>query len=341
MRRDELLITIYDIAKRTGLSPTTVSKVFNNYTDVSAKTRTRILEAAKEMGYLPNANARSLATKRSWTLGVLFTESSGLGLRHPFFGGVIENFKASAEAKGYDLMFISRDIGGNNGTYLEHCRFRGIDGVVVIYADPNQPEVAELLASDIPCVLLDFNRANVATICSDNVGGSEQAVRYLYELGHRTIAHLSGGRDTFAGRQRLLGYERMLEELGLSGREEWISDSGDFFSIQGGYEAMTRLLKQPELPTAVLAAGDNLAIGALRAIREHGLSVPGDISVVGFDDIESAELVTPPLTTVRQNMREIGGRAAQMLIGLIEGVAGAEAVVLPVELVIRESCRKV
>lgn len=143
------LTTIYDIAKKTGYSPTTVSKVFNNYPDVREKTRVKILETAKEMGYLPNANARSLTTKRSWTIGILFVEATGAGIRHPYFGAVIESFKKIAVSKGYDLMFISKDVGGLRSSYVEHCKIRGVDGVVVILSSNDDPDFRSLLDSGI------------------------------------------------------------------------------------------------------------------------------------------------------------------------------------------------
>ncbi|GJM81892.1 hypothetical protein HMSSN139_43880 [Paenibacillus sp. HMSSN-139] len=187
------MITIYDIAQMTGFSPTTVSKVFNGYSDVSEKTRRKILDAADELGYVPNAHARSLTTKRSWTIGVLFIEPSGAGILHPYFGGVIEGFKQVATSKGYDLMFISKDIGGKKSTYLEHCKIRGIDGVVVVLPDASDPYFQELLDSDIPCVLLDQESTLKSTVYSDNAEGVRLAVTYLHSIGHRKIAHIGGG----------------------------------------------------------------------------------------------------------------------------------------------------
>jgi DNA-binding LacI/PurR family transcriptional regulator len=334
------LVTIYDIAKQTGMSPTTVSKVFNNYTDVSDKTRRKVLDAAKTMGYLPNSNARALITKRSWTLGILFMESSGMGIRHPFFSSVLESFKNAAESRGYDLMFISKDIGGKQASYLEHCRFRGVDGVAAILLDPEDPGVKELLTSDLPCVFIDYESTKAGTVHSDNLNGSYQAVAYLYGLGHRRIAHISGGRNTFSGAQRQEGYELALRKMKLKKRDGYIVD-GSCYSADSGYRAMSRLLDLEEPPTAVFAAGDNLAVGAIRALKDRGLGVPEDVSIVGFDDIEIASLLSPALTTVRQHTDILGSRAAEILIGSIETVRSLESAVLPVELIIRDSCRPI
>lgn len=334
------MITIYDIAKLTGFSPTTVSKVFNDYPDVSLKTRRKILEAAEQLGYLPNANARSLTTKRSWTIGVLYNESSGAGMLHPYFSGVIEGFKKVATSRGYDLMFISKDIGGKKSGYLEHCKIRGVDGVVSILPDYSDPDFTELLSSDVPMVLLDQKSELKGTVYSDNLDGSVTAVRYLYELGHRKIGHIGGG-NTFAGLQRMQGYLQAMQELGLPVCEEHIIQASDDYTIESGQIAMQQLLQGDHCPTAVFAAGDNLAIGAMQSLKQRGLSVPGDMSIIGFDDIAMAGFLTPALTTIRQNTHALGNKAADMLIYTIEGGATISSEVIPVELVVRDSCRTI
>jgi DNA-binding LacI/PurR family transcriptional regulator len=332
------LTTIYDIAKRTGYSPTTVSKVFNNYSDVREKTRQDILRTAREMGYVPNAHARTLTTKKSWTIGVLFVESTGAGIRHPFFSAVIESFKQVAVAKGYALMFISKDVGGKQSGYLENCRIRGVDGVVVFLSDYTDPYFQELLDSDIPTVILDYETPQSHTVSSDNTAGAVQAVEYLASLGHRRIAHISGGLNTFPGSRRQEGYEAAMLQLGLELRESYIV-TGAFYSMESGYSSMMELLQLSERPTAVFASGDLLAFGAVKAAQEFGLAVPGDISVMGYDDIELARYVTPALTTVRQDTALLGSQAAEILLAAIDRTPdNKEALALPVEVVIRDSC---
>lgn len=332
------MTTIYDIAKRTGYSPTTVSKAFNNYSDVREKTRQEIFRAAREMGYLPNAHARTLTTKKSWTIGVLFVENTGIGIRHPFFSAVIESFKKIAVAKGYALMFISKDVGGKQSGYLENCRIHGVDGVIVVLSDYEDPYFQELLESDIPTVILDFETSESHTVCSDNITGAQLAVQYLASLGHRKIAHISGGVNTLPGKMRELGYMTAMKEQGLEVPESY-RVNGAFYSRESGYDAMVELLKLPERPTAVFASGDLLALGAIMAAKDNGLSVPMDISVMGYDDIDLAEYVTPALTTIRQDTELLGRRAADILFASIEeGQVDKEAILLPVEMVERESC---
>lgn len=332
------MTTIYDIAKKTGYSPTTVSKAFNNYSDVRDKTRREILQAAKEMGYVPNAHARTLTTKKSWTIGVLFVEGTGAGIRHPFFSAVIESFKKVAAAAGYALMFITKDVGGRVGGYLENCRIRGVDGVVVFLSDYDDPYFQELLESDIPCIVLDYETDLAHTIASDNFEGAHRATAYLASLGHRRIAHISGGTNTAPGRVRQAGYEAALAEEGIETAEAYIVP-GDFYTFESGHTAMKRLLNLPVRPTAVFASGDMLALGALTAVREAGLSVPADLSVIGYDDVELARYVTPALTTIRQDTDRLGREAAELLLASIDGrERRSRALMLGTEMILRDSC---
>lgn len=290
------------------------------------------------MGYVPNSHARTLTTKKSWTIGILFVENTGVGIRHPFFSAVIESFKQVAVAKGYALMFISKDVGGKQSGYLENCRIRGVDGVVVFLSDHDDPYFQELLDSDIPTVILDYETAKSHTVCSDNVGGTLQAMEYLVSLGHRRIAHISGGMNTYPGSMRQQGYELALERWSLERHESYIV-TGEFYTLESGYEAMKQLLQLAERPTAVFASGDMLALGAIMAVKDSGLRVPEDISVMGYDDVDLAKYITPALTTVRQDTAQLGSRAAEILLSSINGsVASNEAIVLPTEVIVRNSC---
>ncbi|KGP73284.1 LacI family DNA-binding transcriptional regulator [Pontibacillus yanchengensis] len=332
------MVTIYDIAKKTGYSVTTVSKVINNYQDVSEKTKKAIQLAMEEMGYLPNSHARSLTTKKSWTIGVVFIESLGIGMKHPFFNAVIESFRKQVELLGYDLLFASRSISNQKKSYLDHFRYRGVDGVVIVCSTYDDEQVQELIENSIPSVVIDLNSKESSAVYSDNLDGSKQAVEYLYGLGHRAIAHISGHQSTHAGEQRLLGYKQTLKSLGIPIREEYI-ENGKYFSRDGGYEAMEKLLTLKNRPTAVYAAGDSMAIGAIEAIRNRGLRVPEDISVIGYDDIELSQYVHPPLTTIRQKTDLIGNESAKLLVKQInEKEKCIEHHIIPVELVERHSC---
>ncbi|MCT8137043.1 LacI family DNA-binding transcriptional regulator [Anaerobacillus sp. CMMVII] len=332
--------TIYDIAKKTGYSITTVSRALNDYPDVSAKTKKIILDAVKEIGYYPNSIARSLTTKKSWTLGVIFIEDLGVGIKHPFFSAVIQSFKQRVESSGYDIIFLSQNIGTEKKSYLDHALHRGVDGIIVVSSNYDNPEVQHLMDSEVPSVVIDLHSNKSSVVYSDSFSGSEMAVSHLYALGHRKIAHISGHQRTFAGIERLRGFKKAVETLNLDIPDSYIVEGG-FFSYEDGYLGMKKLLDLKERPTAVYAAGDMMAIGAISAINESGLNVPADISVIGFDDIEIAKYTTPKLTTVRQDTDLIGENAAKVLLNQINDNSKVfSAVTIPVQLVTRESTRE-
>ncbi|MBN8192246.1 LacI family DNA-binding transcriptional regulator [Bacillus sp. NTK074B] len=332
------MVTIYDLAKRTGFSSTTVSKALNNYTDVSQKTKKKILDAAAEMGYLPNAHAQSLSTKKSWTIGVMFAEDNEVGLKHPFFSALIESFRKYVEREGYDLIFASRNLRNRDTSYLEHFLYRAVDGIVVICSDPSDPQVQDMINSHVPIVVIDMSNQNCSVVYSDNVEGGRLAVSHLYSLGHTRIAHISGDPSIDAGAQRIKGFTKGMEELNLPIHQGYLVNGG-MFSIEEGKAAMETLLELDMVPTAVFVAGDHMAIGAMEAIKEQGLRIPEDISIIGYDDIEMSSYLTPKLTTVRQDTDRIGARAGHLLMKqIIQKKKLLTTEVIPVELMIRESC---
>ena len=334
------MTTIYDIAKKSGYSITTVSKVINNYPDVSQKTRKKILQTIEELDYHPSSNARSLMTKKYWTIGVVYIEELNNGIQHPFFSAVIESFRKEMEDAGYDLLLISKKIEQRKTSYIERFKQRGVDGVIVVSPIRLTNDVQEIVNHDIPSVFIDLYHSKVSTVNSDNVDGSIQVVKYLHSLGHRKIAHIAGGDQTFAGKAREQGFIQGMKELGLEVRNDYI-ENGGLFDVSGGYEAMKKLLALKDLPTAVYAAGDMMAIGAMRAIQEAGLRVPVDISIVGFDDIELAQYVTPSLTTIKQDAQTIGQQAADLLLKQIDNKKKIPlGVMVPVSLVERGSVMK-
>ncbi|MDL5378388.1 LacI family DNA-binding transcriptional regulator [Exiguobacterium mexicanum] len=333
--------TIYDLAKKTGFSITTVSKALNNYKDVSEKTRAKILQAAAEMDYLPNAHAQSLSTKKSWAIGVMFSGANEVGMKHPFFNGIIESFRHATEEHGYDLIFASRNLRNRDMSYLEHFKHRAVDGIVVICSDRMDEQVQELMQSDIPIVVVDMDSANCSVVYSDNSEGARMAVNYLYELGHRAIAHIAGDSSIDAGAARVKGYELAMHALDLPIQPGYLVNAG-FFSVEEGKQAMEQLLQLPSPPTAVFVAGDQMAIGAIEAVHENGLRVPEDISIIGYDDIEMIKYITPKLTTIRQDTDEIGEAAAELLIEKMTAKERrTERRVIPVRLIERASCAPV
>ena len=273
---------------------------------------------------------------------MLFTGHEHPDIGHPFFQEVLVGVKHGVGALGYDvLLFATEQPGSNNGrphSYLRRARHHHVDGVFLMGVDHDDPEVQRLLGSGIPIMGVDLAVVgdHVSYVASDNVGGARTAVRHLHSLGHRRIATIAGPQDKNPGADRLLGYRAELQALGLPSRPGY-EQIGDFY-LESGEETMRALLALPEPPTAVFAAADMMAIGAMRAVQAAGLRVPQDVSVVGFDDIQIAPLVDPPLTTIRQDKLGLGLAAAR---GLVEQIENPEitppVLTLPVELVVRAS----
>jgi DNA-binding LacI/PurR family transcriptional regulator len=326
------MVDIRDIARLAGVSTATVSKVLNNYSEVSDATKVRILKIVEEVGYIPNSSARALSTKRTWLIGIVYSEHLHIGLEHNYFSGILEAFKREVESLGYDVVFISgRDIG-----YLKRCQVRNVDGVFVVTADLMDTGLTELFDSKIKCVTTDVPYKSIPLVYSDNRQGSILAVDHLVQLGHRRIAHIAGPLTSIAGQERLDGYRFSLSKANIEYDESLVIEAMEYDS-QSGYSCMKRLLELPQPPTAVFVMCDLTALGVIHAITEHGLKVGEDISVVGFDDIELASHIHPALTTVRQNRKVIGRTLAQILNKSINNEEVEVKTVIETKLIIRES----
>jgi len=326
------------------VSVSTVSRVFNEYDDVSAATRERVLAVARKLDYAPSAAARTLVKQRSQLIGVvLFTGYEHPDIHHPFFQEVLVGLKHGIGELGYDLLlFATEQPGSSSGrphSYLRRARQHRVDGIVLMGVDRADPEVEKLVRSPVPVIAVDLDVVGDRTsyVASDNIGGARLAVRHLHGLGHTRIAFIAGPHDTKPGADRTLGYRAEMRELGLKVLPGYEVE-GDFYA-ESGEEAMRSMLALPEPPTAVFAAADMMAVGAMRAVEAAGLSVPKDVAIVGFDDIKLAELLSPSLTTVRQDMVGIGLAAGRALVEQIENPDVTPPVLtLPVELVVRASC---
>ncbi len=305
-----------DIAKRCGVSTATVSKALNGQPDIGEETRERILRTADELGYMANASARALKTKRSYNIGVLFVDPMHGGLAHEFFSTMLDGIRREAEKHGYDITFINSSVGQRQTSYLQHCRYRGLDGVVIASADYFDPMVAELVQSELPVVTVDHVFNNRISVVSDNLVGMDALVRYVYGKGHRKIA-LIHGEVTSVTRNRLTGFHRACEELGLTVPEKWMR-RGVFHDPKGCYQITKELLSQPEIPTCIFFPDDYSYIGGYNAITEAGLRIPEDISVVGYDGIPLSRIISPVLTTWRQDADGLGTVATARLIEQIE-----------------------
>jgi len=335
-------ITIRELARRSGVSVGTVSRALNGYADVRPETRERIMRLASELDYTPAAAARSLVTQRSHVIGVFMETGEGHpDLQHPFFHEVLGGLKQRVGRAGFDLLlFASERPGGGYGrhSYLKRARHHNVDGCALIGLDPDDDEVRRLARGEMPCVAIDMQLEGPLTevVMSDNEDGAGTAVRHLHDLGHRRIATITGMIDSRPGIDRLRGYRAAIQALGLAYRDDYVR-YGDFYA-ESGREQTARLLALDEPPTAIFAAADMMAIGAVRAASEAGLNVPADLSIVGFDDIQLAPHVNPPLTTLRQDKLGLGAAAGDALVARIAGDPERPALrTLPVELVVRGS----
>ena len=308
------MVSMKDIARQCGVSVATVSKALNGLPDIGEDTRQRICAVAAEMGYMTNSAARALKTRRTYNLGALFVDERRSGLSHEYFSSILEGFKQEAEAHGYDITFINSNVGSQPISYLRHCRYRGLDGVLVACIDFTDPRVVELVESNIPVVTIDHVFPDRQAVLSDNVNGLETLVHYAYNKGHRRIAFLHG-EDTAVTRGRLTGFYKACEELGIEVPPEYVHRCV-YHDPDCCEDATRRLLQLENRPTCIIFPDDFSFMGGYNAILEAGLRMPEDISALGYDGINLARMMH--LTTYTQNAMTIGKTAAEKLIGLID-----------------------
>ena len=314
-------VSLKDISEACGVSVATVSKALNDHSDIGQETKERIKEIADKLGYHPNAAAKALKTNRTNNIGVLFVDEANSGLTHDYFNHVLDSFKRTAEENGFDITFIN---GGkariNNMSYLSHAIYRNFDGVMIACVNFADPEVDELVKSNIPVVTIDHLFNNRIAIVSDNVKGMSELTSYVYEQGHRKIAYVHG-LESSVTQSRLSSFYKTLQDYGLSVPDEYVVSS-PYRNTDAAFDATQKLLDLPDPPTCIFYPDDFAAFGGINAIRQRGLRIPEDISVVGYDGIELARRISPILTTIVQDTVKIGSLAASKLIELINNPKG-------------------
>jgi LacI family transcriptional regulator/LacI family purine nucleotide synthesis repressor len=309
------MVSLKDIAQECGVSVATVSKALNDLNDVGQDTKEKVRNAARELGYLPNSSARTLKTNRSYNIGVLFVDEAQSGLTHDYFAHVLDSFKRVVEEQGYDITFIN-STHNHNMTYLEHSRYRGVDGVVIACVDFFDPQVMELIRSQLPVVTIDHVFDYRIAVLSDNIQGMHDLVEYVCSKGHKKIAYIAGD-DTSVTKNRVGSFYRSLEKKEINIPDEYVLYSS-YRNPDLAYLRTKKLLALPDRPTCIMYCDDYSALGGINAIREAGLSIPEDISVVGYDGSDIARILEPKLTTLKQDTERIGRVAAEKLIHLIE-----------------------
>lgn len=333
--------TSSDVAHRAGVSAMTVSRVVNNSGYVSGPTRSRVERAIAELGYVPNALARQLRSKRTKTLALVVSDIS-----NPFFTTIARGVEDVAAPRGFSVMYCNTDESEKEeAQYVLMLIERQVDGVLLVPARSSGTSFRLLHAHRIPVVVLDRRVAarRVDCVRTDSEAGAHALTRHLLALGHRRIAVLTGRRTISTSVERVAGCRRAMEEAGLALDDELVRYGGFTFGNPNqadGYRMVQELLASASpRPTAIFAANNFIAFGAIRALHETGLRVPEDMSVVAFDDLPSEWVMEPILTVAAQPAYEIGRRAATMLLDRLAGerVAEGEEVVLPFELIIRRS----
>jgi len=333
-------ITVYDIAKEANVSVATVSRVLNDTAPVKASTREKVNAVIQKYQFQPNALARSLISKATGMIGMILPD-----ITNPFFPEVFKGAEDEARAKGYT--FFLCNSGGDyrrESEYLSALKEKRVDGIIFLGGRINSSrcspelsnEVAEL-AEQIPIVLVNgaLPKSGVHRVASDEALGAELAMQHLIDLGHRDIAFIGGVDYMTPTIQKVKAFKKKLSENGLPIRPEWIMHKD--FSVENGKELMTRLLRGSERPSAVMCVNDFTAVGAVKVAIEHGLRIPEDISVVGYDDTPLSTTVIPELTTVAQRTYELGKQSVTLLHQLINGEKTKKVTMLHPELVVRQS----
>ena len=336
------MVSLKDISKACGVSVATVSKALNDHSDISQETKKHVREVAEKLGYRPNAAAQALKTNRTNNIGVLFVDEANSGLTHDYFNHVLDSFKRKAEDSGFDITFINGAKNRlNNMSYLSHAIYRGFDGVMIACVDFSDPQVGELIASNIPVVTIDHLFNNRITIVSDNVKGMRELTTYVYEQGHRKIAYIHG-LESAVTQSRLSSFYKKLQEYGVTVPDEYVVAS-PYRDTVAAFETTNQLLDLPDPPTCIFFPDDFAAFGGINAIRQRGLRIPEDVSVVGYDGIEIARRISPVLTTIVQDTDKIGSLAASKLIDLINNPKGTliEQIVVDGKLEKGESVAKI
>jgi len=332
------MITIKDVAAEAGVSASTVSRVLADSSRISTATKQRVRKVLEALDYHPNVFARGLVTNTTGSIGILIPPDMTEFFANPFFAEMMGGVSEVARREGFDTVLSTS--GRNEQDVLDAMiQGRRVDGVILLRSQKNDIAIKKVRNQKFPATLLGRPEDDVpiSYVNNDNVLAAYQATRHLIELGHTCIGFLGGAEELVVTVDRVSGYRKALVEANIEVEPRYIVSS--FFLEQGGYLGMMRLLALTDRPTAVLAADDILAFGAMRAAAELGYQLPQDMAIVGFNDIRLAELANPPLTSVRVHMHDLGVAAAQLLIAQIRlGHAHTERRIIDTSLVIRQSC---
>jgi DNA-binding LacI/PurR family transcriptional regulator len=320
-----------EVAAVAGVSAQTVSRVSNGLTNVDAATRDRVVDAMRELGYRPNSAARALKTGRFQSIGVILLTLSTFGNMR-----TLDAIATASAQAGYSitLMPISVPTKGEMATAFTKLTEQAVDGIVIIIEAHTLDNSDIELPTGLPAVIVDSDAGDRYTVVdTDQAEGARLATQHLLDLGHRTVFHVAGPEASFSASRRTISWRATLEAAGAPIVEPLIGD----WTVESGYRAGVSLAERGDV-TAIFASNDQMALGVMRALHERGIEVPGEISVVGFDDMAEAEAFWPPLTTVHQDFTEVGRRCIEMLLHEIEdSTRGVGTSIVPTNLVVRSS----
>ena len=314
------MATLKDIAALCGLSVATVSKALNNMPDVGASTAERVRKVADELRYQPNAAARTMKTGRTMNIALLIYLEGRTIWEHPYFSGIASGIQDVLDEEGYDLTVINRSSAGAMDGFVDYCRYRNYDGVIVLGGGRADPAVRELTTSGIPLVTLDYEYDGHPAVLSDNQQGMRDLLEYVVSRGHRRIAFIHG-EDTAVTRTRISTLRTFLSEKQIAFPDAWLVGSR-YLSIEETGRRALELMAGAERPSCIFCPDDYAAIGAIGALAGSGLRVPEDVSIVGYDGLDLAELMRPKLTTMAQDSRSIGSACARAMLERLTGNGG-------------------
>lgn len=327
------MATIKDVAKLAGVAVSTASYALNGKSKVSQKTKEKVAEAAKQLNYQKNGLASDLKKSKTKTIALILSNISS-----PFFSEIIRGVQDITLENGYDLIACSA-LEAEESVAVKFLKEKRVDGVIVFAHTISDEIILESVRQGFPIVVMDryIDHPQIINISIDNVLGGFLATEHLIQLGHRDIGMITGPEESYDNRQRLIGYEKALKKYDLSPSPRW--NICGHFTQEGGYKATKILIMQGNLPTAIFFANDEMAIGGLKALKEKGIKVPEEMSLIGFDDILLSQYVQPPLTTIRQPEYDVGALAAHLVFQVLGGQKPNHNFKFETELVIRDSSK--
>ena len=305
------MVRLKDIAEACGVSVATVSRALNGLTNENRERTSFICQTARDMGYYPNAAARTLKTSRSNNLGILYEDR----MNHEYFSSLFDELRREADQHGYDLTFLGQGSNAESN-YYEHARQRSLDGVIVVQADYDAAGIIRLATSSIPTVIIDHTYDGCDCVISDNRTSMEQIVRHVYARGHRRVAFIQGEKGAVS-RERLAGFYKVCAELGVRVPVEYIRE-GHFHNPAECAGFIRTLMDLEESPDCILCPDDYSCLGALWLLESQGIKVPDDISLVGYDGIRMSQMITPHLTTYRQDTAQIAKQVFNLITDAID-----------------------